>query len=53
MSELNVNILSALAVSAIITAMAGVQSQKLKAILYTLPFPITIAPSAQTVLRQA
>lgn len=43
MSELNVNILSALAVSAIITAMAGVQSQKLKAILYTLPFPITIA----------
>jgi hypothetical protein len=43
MSELNINILSAMAVSGIITAMAGVQSQKLKAILYTLPFPITIA----------
>lgn len=43
MSELNINVLSALAVSGIITAMAGVQSQKLKAILYTLPFPITIA----------
>jgi hypothetical protein len=43
MPDLVINILSAVAVSGIITAMAGVQSQKLKAILYTLPFPITIA----------
>lgn len=43
MSDLTINLLSALAVSGIITAMAGVHSQKLKAILYTLPFPITIA----------
>jgi hypothetical protein len=43
MSELNINILSALAVSVIITAMARVHSQKHKAIMYTLPFPITIA----------
>ncbi len=43
MSELTINLLSALAVSSIITAMSKVHSQKLKAILYTLPFPITIA----------
>lgn len=43
MSEPIINILSALAVSAIITAMAKVRSQKLKSILYVLPFPITIA----------
>jgi len=43
MSDLTITALSALAVSGIITAMAKVQSQKAKAILYTLPFPITIA----------
>lgn len=43
MSEITINIFSAIAVSAIITVMANVHSQKLKAILYTLPFPITIA----------
>ncbi len=43
MSELTINTISALAVSGIITSMAKVHSQKLKAILYTLPFPITIA----------
>jgi hypothetical protein len=43
MSELTINTLSALAVSGIITSMSRVHSQKLKAILYTLPFPITIA----------
>ena len=37
------NLLSAIAISMIISAMAKVHSQKLKAILYTLPFPITIA----------
>ena len=43
MSELAINVLSAVAVSGIITTTAKVQSQKLKAVLYTLPFPITIA----------
>lgn len=43
MSELAINVLSALAVSAIITAMAKVHSQRLKSALYSLPFPITIA----------
>ncbi len=43
MTELTTNLLSALAVSMIITAMAKVHSQKLKAVLYALPFPITIA----------
>jgi len=43
MNDLTVNLLSALAVSVIISAMARVRSQKVKAILYTLPFPITIA----------
>lgn len=43
MSELTINIASALAVSGIITSMSKVREQKLKAILYTLPFPITIA----------
>ena len=43
MSDLMINILSALGVSVIITAMAKVQRQKIKAVLYTLPFPITIA----------
>jgi hypothetical protein len=43
MSSLTISILSALAVSCIIAAMARVHSQKLKAILYSLPFPITIA----------
>jgi hypothetical protein len=43
MSDFTINILSALAVSGIITAMAKVHNQKLKAILYALPFPITIA----------
>lgn len=43
MTELTTNLLSAFAVSMIITAMSKVHSQKLKAILYALPFPITIA----------
>jgi hypothetical protein len=43
MSELTINLISALAVSGIITSMGKVHSQKLKAILYTLPIPITIA----------
>ncbi len=43
MSDLIINLLSALAVSIIISSMARVRSQKAKAILYTLPFPITIA----------
>lgn len=43
MSDIAINILSALAVSVIITSMARVKSQRVKAILYTLPFPITIA----------
>lgn len=43
MSVLTINLISALAVSGIITSMSKVHSQKLKAILYTLPFPITIA----------
>lgn len=43
MSELTINLLSALAVSGIITAMVKVKSQKRKSILYVLPIPITIA----------
>lgn len=43
MTEITTNLLSAFAVSMIISAMAKAHNQKLKAILYTLPFPITIA----------
>ena len=43
MSDFVINLLSALAVSVIISSMALVRSQKIKAVLYVLPFPITIA----------
>jgi hypothetical protein len=43
MSQLAINLTSAFAISIIITIMSRLKSQKAKALLYSLPFPITIA----------
>lgn len=43
MSDITLNLISAAAISIVITLMSKVSSQKAKALLYSLPIPITIA----------
>ncbi len=43
MSDITIDLISAACISIVISLMSRVRSQKGKAVLYTLPFPITIA----------